>query len=63
MRDKIVIRGKCSLKTTKRPLVKKKEKEKVRDNRENSVRERNAKFKGANNAPMATSLESTVGSC
>jgi hypothetical protein len=63
MRDKIIIRGKCAFKTTKRPLVKKKKKEKVRDNRENSVRERNAKFKGANNAPMATSLESTVGSC
>jgi hypothetical protein len=36
-------------------------KKKVRDIRENSARERSAKFKGANNSPMAISLESTIG--
>jgi hypothetical protein len=38
-----------------------KKKKKVRDIRENSARERSAKFKGANNSPMAISLESTIG--
>jgi hypothetical protein len=59
MRDKIVIRGKYASKTAKRPPVQKKKK--VRDNRENSARERSAKFKGANNSLMAISLESTIG--
>ena len=40
-----------------------KKKKKVRDNRENLAKERNAEFGGANNAPMAISMESTVGSC
>jgi len=60
MRDKIIIRGKYTFRTAKRPPVKKK---KVRDNRENSARERSAEFGGANNAPVAISLEYTVGLC
>jgi hypothetical protein len=40
-----------------------KNKKKVRDNRENSARERSAEFGGTNYAPMPISLESTVGSC
>ena len=35
----------------------------MRDNRENSARERSAEFEGANNALVAISLEATVGSC
>ena len=38
-------------------------KKKVRDNRENSARERSAEFGGTNNALMPISLKSTVGSC
>jgi hypothetical protein len=61
MRDKIVIRGKYTFRTTKRPPIQKNKK--VRDNRENSARERSAEFGGANNAPVAISLEYTVGLC
>jgi hypothetical protein len=60
MRDKIVIRGKYTFRTAKRPPVQKK---KVRDNRENSARERSAEFGGANNALVTISLEYTVGLC
>jgi len=45
-------------KTAKRPPVQKK---KVRDNRENSARERSAKFKGENNALVAIYMAATVG--
>jgi hypothetical protein len=61
MRDKIVIRGKGAYKTAKRPPIPKKKK--VRDNRENSNRERSADFEETNNALVAISLESIVGSC
>jgi hypothetical protein len=44
MRDKIVINGKHGFKTAKRPTSKKK----VRDNRENSSRERSAEVEGVN---------------
>jgi len=60
MRENIVIKGKCAFKSVKRPPIQQKQ---VRDNRENSARERNAEFGGANNALVAISLESTVGSC
>jgi hypothetical protein len=46
-------------KTAKRPPVQKKKK--VRDNRENSAKERSAKFEGANNALVAISMATTVG--
>jgi hypothetical protein len=36
-------------------------KKKVRDNRENSAKERSAKFEGANNALVAISMATTVG--
>jgi hypothetical protein len=38
-----------------------KKKKKVRDNRENSAKERSAKFEGANNALVAISMATTVG--
>jgi len=38
-------------------------KKKKWDNRENSARERSVEFGGANNAPVAISLASTVGLC
>jgi hypothetical protein len=60
MRDKIVIRGKCTYKNAKRPPVQKK---KVRDNRENSARERSVEFEETNNTLVVISLESIVGSC
>ena len=59
MRDKIVIRGKGAYNTTKRPPAQKK-KEKGRDN----IRlKRSVEFRETNNALVAISLESTIGSC
>jgi hypothetical protein len=67
MRDKIAIKGKYAIKTTKRSPVqkkrKRKRKRKMRDNRENLARDRSVEFRGANNALVAISLASTVGSC
>jgi hypothetical protein len=60
--------GKYTFNTTKSPPAQTKKNE-VRDNRENSARDRSAEFGGANpkkknnNASVAISLVSTVGSC
>jgi hypothetical protein len=60
MRYKIIINENYVFKTEKRPTSPKK---RVRDNRENSARERSVEFGRANNAPVAISLVATVGSC
>jgi hypothetical protein len=58
MRDKIVIRGKGAYNTTKRPLAQKKKKR-----RDNIRLKRSVEFRETNNALVAISLESTIGSC
>jgi hypothetical protein len=60
MRYKIIINENYVFKTEKRPTSLKK---RVRDNRENSARERSVEFGSANNALVAISLVATVGSC
>jgi hypothetical protein len=59
MRDKIVIRGKGAYNTTKRPLAQKKKKK----GRDNIRLKRSVEFRETNNALVAISLESTIGSC
>jgi len=58
MRDKIVIMEKGAYKTAKRPPVKKNKK-----NREKRIKRELQILEKTNNALMAISLESTVGSC
>jgi len=61
MRDKIVIMEKRAYKTAKGPQLKKKKEEK---NREKRIKRESCRFwRKTNNAPVAISLESTVGSC
>jgi hypothetical protein len=58
MRDKIVIMEKGAYKTAERPPVKKNKK-----NREKRIKREMQILEKTNNALMAISLESTVGSC
>jgi hypothetical protein len=55
-----IVKEVYTFKTTKRPPVQKKRR---RDNRKYSARKRSVEFRRANNAPVALSLTSTVGSC
>jgi hypothetical protein len=59
MREKIVIMEKGAYKTAKRPPVKKNNKK----NREKRIKRELQILEKTNNAPMAISLESTIGSC
>ena len=60
MRDIIVIRGKCTFKTTKGHHFKEKKRKKTErkegETMENSARERGAEFGRNNNTPVAISL-------
>ena len=59
MKDINVIRGKCAFKTAKGQQLKKK-----RCERQQRIQlERGAELGGTNNAPVAISLEPTIGSC
>jgi hypothetical protein len=59
MREKIVIMEKGAYKIAKRPPVKKNNKK----NREKRIERELQILEKTNNAPMAISLESTIGSC